>query len=293
MAEDGNISDISEDPEFMPFKLPALENISIFDLCQVSGTTGSLIWIYLRYLQALDKTQLQHQKVLKHNKNLRIQVADLKSQLELAKRKAKGSGKPRKNEDALLNHELIVKLGKKYTVMVHPWPSSAMFMNLPAPDAPDPESKQRFTSLDAYEDGLTKELHVYLNDKELCERAAEYAPFKTAVGAFASKHKISYWPILPTQFLYQAKQERSAFIHTIRDCAPIILESIVDGSPTLWVANNGKLRKESLVLQGLLQFPNRSAVNDPFSPILYPNAQKNNQYLFMNEFQPKVSHLLK
>lgn len=89
------------------------------------------------------------------------------------------------------------------------------------------------------------------------------------------------------QFLLQAKQERTALIHTLRECAFIIMQSI-DVSSTLWITNNGGMRKESPVLRGLLHSPNRSAANDPLSPILYPNAQRDSRYLFMNEIQPKV-----
>lgn len=40
MPDDGNISDVSEDPDFVPFELPSLETTSIFDLRKVSGTTN-------------------------------------------------------------------------------------------------------------------------------------------------------------------------------------------------------------------------------------------------------------
>ena len=118
-----------------------------------------------------------------------MQVSDLEAQLALQKRKGKGK-KQTSNDDEFLNHEMIVKLGKKYVVMVHPWPIAAMFMRIPPSDAPDPESKQRYASLDSYEAGLIQELHVYLNDKDLCEGAARYAPFKTAVSAFAANSRM-------------------------------------------------------------------------------------------------------
>lgn len=113
-----------------------------------------------------------------------MQVSDLKSQLNLAKTAKTGRKKSTKDHDALLNHNLILKLGKKYTIMVHPWATAALFMVWPSKDAPAPESGERFNNYDTFSAGLLPELHAYLNDRELCQRAAEYAPFKNAACFF-------------------------------------------------------------------------------------------------------------
>lgn len=107
-----------------------------------------------------------------------MQNADLKSQLTLLKR-TKSSGKP--TADSLLNHELTVKMGKKFAVMVFPWPTAALFMDHPNKDSPDPDSSERFVDGNNFEAGLMKELHAFLDDRVLSERAASYAPFRKSV----------------------------------------------------------------------------------------------------------------
>lgn len=111
---------------------------------------------------------------------MRYQNSDLKSQLKLAKSTRRSTG-TKATHDPLLNHSLLIRLGKKYTVMVHPWPTAALFLNQPSEDAPEPESPERFNDYNSFTTGLVKELHIYLNDPELSEKAIEYAPFKHAV----------------------------------------------------------------------------------------------------------------
>ncbi|KAE9407877.1 hypothetical protein BT96DRAFT_808828 [Gymnopus androsaceus JB14] len=205
-----------------------------------------------------------NEKLIAHNSKLRMRNSDLESQL-----KQKGARKGKSNQhDPLLNHELIVKLAKQYTVMVYPWASEDLFMTTPPDDSPEPESKDRFKSLQAFNAGLVKELHSYLKDPDLCQKAAKYAPFKKS-------------------FIYQAKQGRTAAIHTVRECLPIIFES-VDAPPKVWFTDGGALRRDCPALKSLLQFPNGSPTKDPLSPIFYPNCVKNPLLLFMNDFQPKV-----
>lgn len=129
------------------------------------------------------KLQDQNQQLITHNSKLRFLTSDLKSQLSLMKRQSLGTRKKGnlKVQDPLLNHELIVKLGKKYSVMVNPWASSSIFLAWPAKDAPTSESPARFKDYDTFSAGLLKEFHEYLNNSDLCEKAAEYAPFKTSV----------------------------------------------------------------------------------------------------------------
>ncbi|KAF8832795.1 hypothetical protein HHX47_DHR1001873 [Lentinula edodes] len=163
--DEGNISDASDDPEFVPYTLPDLEKVTMHDL-----------------RQALEKVQDQNQQLLGHNSKLRMQNSDLKSQLALAKRH-KHLGKTVGNADPNINHELVVKLAKKYTVMVYPWPTSNLFMSFPPNNLPDPESPERFKDESAFEAGLINELHLYLNDRDLRKKAAEYSPFQKSVCA--------------------------------------------------------------------------------------------------------------
>ncbi|KAH7868694.1 uncharacterized protein C8R40DRAFT_1061231, partial [Lentinula edodes] len=198
---------------------------------------------------------------------LRMQNSDLKSQLALAKRH-KHLGKTVGNADPNINHELVVKLAKKYTVMVYPWPTSNLFMSFPPNNLPDPESPERFKDESAFEAGLINELHLYLNDRDLRKKAAEYSPFQKS-------------------FLQQAKQGRSSALHTIRECASIIMQGI-NVEAAVWVTKANLLRRNSTTLRLQLEFPGSSAVNDIFSPIFYPNGIRDDTKLFMNDFQPKV-----
>ncbi|KAF9059916.1 hypothetical protein BDP27DRAFT_1371004 [Rhodocollybia butyracea] len=217
----GDISDVSEDPEFIPYTLPSVENITMYD-----------------------------------------------RQLALAKRQKTSRKDAAADSDPLLNHELIVKLGKKYVVTVFPWPSADMFMCRPLPDSPEPESSERFEN-GKFEMGLVRELHLYLNDRALCKLAADYAPFRQ-------------------KFIHQAKQGHAAMLHTVRDCAYLIMSEI-DMQPDVWILKAGSpLRRDSTVLKALLEFPGSSAANSPFSPIFYPNMERDNTKLFMNEYQPKI-----
>ncbi|KAJ3911499.1 hypothetical protein F5877DRAFT_73133, partial [Lentinula edodes] len=251
--DEGNISDASDDPEFVPYILPDLEKVTMHDL-----------------RQALEKVQDQNQQLLGHNSKLRMQNSDLKSQLALAKRQ-KHLGKTVGNADPNINHELVVKLAKKYTVMVYPWPTSNLFMSFPPNNLPDPESPERFKDESAFEAGLINELHLYLNDRDLCKKAAEYSPFQKS-------------------FLQQAKQGRSSALHTIRECASIIMQGI-NVEAAVWVTKANLLRWNSTTLRLQLEFPGSSAVNDIFSPIFYPNGIRDDTKLFMNDFQPKSSNV--
>ncbi|KAJ3899696.1 hypothetical protein F5879DRAFT_926055 [Lentinula edodes] len=224
--DESNISDASDDPEFVPYTLPDLEKVTMHDL-----------------RQALEKVQDQNQQLLGHNSKLRMQNSDLKSQLALAKRH-KHLGKTVGNADPNINHELVVKLAKKYTVM--------------------DES--------AFEAGLINELHLYLNDRDLRKKAAEYSPFQIS-------------------FLQQAKQGRSSALHTIRECASIIMQGI-NVEAAVWVTKANLLHRNSTTLRPQLEFPGSSAVNDIFSPIFYPNGIHNDTKLFMNDFQPKILRVI-
>ncbi|KAJ4476792.1 hypothetical protein C8R41DRAFT_869631 [Lentinula lateritia] len=222
--DEGNISDASDDPEFVPYTLPDLEKITMHNL-----------------RQALKKVQDQNQQLLGHNSKLRMQNSDLKSQLALAKRH-KNLGKTVGNADPNVNHELVVKLAKKYTVMVYPWPTSNLFMSFPPNNLPDPESPERFKDESAFEAGLINELHLYLNDRDLRKKAAEYSPFQKSVF-----------------FLHQAKQGRSLALHTIRECASIIMQGI-NVKAAVWVTKANLLRRNSTTLRLQLEFPGSSAI---------------------------------
>ncbi|KAE9407193.1 hypothetical protein BT96DRAFT_809877, partial [Gymnopus androsaceus JB14] len=204
---------------------------------------------------------------------LQMLNSDLASQLKLAKNQLKGKSKGKADDhDPLLNKDLILKLAKQYTIMVYPWASKDLFLTTPSEDSPEPESLDHFKTLQTFNAGLVKELHRYLKDPELCKKAVGYAPFKKA-------------------FISQSKQGRSASVHTIRKCLPIIFDSI-NAPSGIWLTNNGTSRGRSPILKGLLQFPNTLATKEPLSPIFYPNCIKNATLLFMNDFQPKVNHLL-
>lgn len=94
----------------------------------------------------------------------------------------------------------------------------------------------------------------------------------------------------PFQFLHQAKQGRSAYIKTVRDCSPLIFNDIV--VPALaWDTKDGaSIRASSTVLNGLLAYPGKSVedANELFSPIHYPDGKQDAQQVFMNNYQPKV-----
>ncbi|KAF9072909.1 hypothetical protein BDP27DRAFT_1360670 [Rhodocollybia butyracea] len=208
---DGNISDVSEDIEFIPYTLPSVENITMYDLRQV-----------------LDKIQQQNQDFLEHNSKLCMLNSDLKSQLALAKWQK--TSRKAADSDPLLNHEQIVKLGKKYVVTVFPWPSTDLFMCRP--------------------------YQIVLN---LSHRSV----------------------------LRMAKQGHAAMLHTVRECAYLIMTGM-DVQPDVWILKAGStLRHDSMVVKALLEFPGSSAVNSPCSPIFYPNGEQDNTKLFMNEYQPK------
>ncbi|KAJ3968773.1 hypothetical protein EV361DRAFT_805056, partial [Lentinula raphanica] len=214
----------------------------------------------------------QVEELLQQNKELREKKADLEAQLSLAKRtKSAPSKKSSKMNDGALNHELMLKLGKKYAIMVFPWPAPSIFMVPPDVTALQPEEPARFRSVDAYLDGALNELHAYLNDPSLSKLAASYGPFKA-------------------EFLGQVKQGRSSAIHTVRESASIIMAAI-DVSAMAWEAKAGAaIRKDSSILKNLLAFPGQSVEDEKeiFSPIHYPDAQKNFTKTFLNEFQPKV-----
>lgn len=62
----------------------------------------------------------------------------------------------------------------------------------------------------------------------------------------------------------------------------------LDIPPAIWVASAGPAREESMQMRGLLVFPRSNPVTDPFSPIFYPNQVQDHNFLFFNEYQPKV-----
>lgn len=186
--DEGDISDVSEDPVPVQYTLPTTSSFNPDDYKSVSTKFAEGIemfpLMYKKLIQAIDKLQKENKVLRQHNDELRNDKSDLKSQLALAKRAAKGKkGGAAATHDELLNHELIVKLGKMYAVMVEPWAHLEAFGQWPAKDAPRANSKQRFASREAYIQGAVVELHKFLGDPVLCKRAAEYPPFKTAVSA--------------------------------------------------------------------------------------------------------------
>ncbi|KIK69184.1 hypothetical protein GYMLUDRAFT_115508, partial [Collybiopsis luxurians FD-317 M1] len=201
---------------------------------------------------------------------LRLRIVELEAELALPTRTGKSSRKSaQKADDSVLNHELLVKLGKKYAVMVFPWPKEPIFMAYPDKNGMEPEHPARFKTIATFEDGLVAELHSYLKDPNLCKLAAEYAPFKS-------------------KFLNQVKQGRSSAIYTIRESAHIIFDGI--GVPPLtWESKSDSLRRGSSTLQTLLSFPGKSVQDEkePFSPIHYPDGIKDATKTFLNEYQPK------
>ncbi|KAF9060743.1 hypothetical protein BDP27DRAFT_1236321 [Rhodocollybia butyracea] len=210
--------------------------------------------------------QEQNQQVISHNSKLRNENAKLKSELALARQTKTGRNSAIAH-DPLLNDELIRKMAKKYAITVYPWPTSDLFTS-PPKDSLDPECPERFKDVSTFEAGLIKELHCFLDDRELRERAANYAPFRKA-------------------FIRQAKQGRTAAVSTVRGCAPMILAE-VDVPASLLPTQANDLRRNSTLLKNLLEFPGSPAVSHPFSPIFYPNQVHDNTKLFMNEFQTKV-----
>ncbi|KAJ3832868.1 hypothetical protein F5878DRAFT_547521, partial [Lentinula raphanica] len=214
----------------------------------------------------------QVEELIQRNKELREQKADLEAQLSLANRtKSKSSKKPAKTNDGALNHELMLKLGKRYAIMGFPWPNPSFFMTPPDATALKPEEPARFETEKSYYDGSINELHAYLNDPNLSKLAATYGSFRT-------------------EFLGQVKQGRSSAIHTVRESASIIMAGI-DVPALAWEAKAGAaIRKESSTLKALLAFPGKLVEDEKeiFSPIHYPGAQLDFQKTFLNEFQPKV-----
>ncbi|KAF9041871.1 hypothetical protein BDP27DRAFT_1374345 [Rhodocollybia butyracea] len=236
----------------LPFLLNMSGNKEEFDFSDTSDDP-ELTRLYCLMLKALETLHLQNQKVVNNNMKLHMQVSDLKLQLKLAKTVKTGQKKLTADHDPLLNHNLILKLGKKSTIMVHPWATLLLFVEWPPRNAPNPESEQQFHNYDMFTAGLLPEFHSYLNDHELCQKAAEYAPFKNA-------------------FILQTKNGHTAAIHMLRDCTSIIFSS---------------LDVPAMVLNNLLKFPGETKIG-PLSPIFYPNFLKDDCNLFMNKFQSKI-----
>ncbi|KAJ3841527.1 hypothetical protein F5878DRAFT_531472 [Lentinula raphanica] len=222
--------------------------------------------------QSLEEAHGQVEELLQQNKDLRKKQADLEAQLLLAKRtKSKSSTKSTKADDGALNHELMLKLGKRYAIMVFPWPNPSFFMTPPDMAALKPEEPARFETEESYYNGSINELHAYLNDPNLSKLAATYGLFRT-------------------EFLGQVKQGRTSAIHTVRESASIIMAGI-DVPVLAWEAKAGAaIRKESSTLKALLAFSGKSVEDEKeiFSPIHFPGAQLDFQKIFLNEFQPKV-----
>ncbi|KAJ3858688.1 hypothetical protein EV359DRAFT_51932, partial [Lentinula novae-zelandiae] len=210
--------------------------------------------------------QEKQQELLNRNKRLRLRISDLESELKLAKRMGT-KGQPRKAVDSLLSHDKIVLYGKKYAIVVEPFIDSNIFMK-PAPQDATRASRSdaRFSNFSEYKAGLINELYTYLsNEAEMKEQASGYAPFRDAVSA---------------------NSETSTALHTIRSCAPVIFSDLnLPGE--LWPLNAATQRKESILVQSLLLFPEQEAPGI-FLPIFYPGLVKDNNFLFMNEYLPKV-----
>ncbi|KAH7876705.1 uncharacterized protein C8R40DRAFT_1042179, partial [Lentinula edodes] len=127
-----------------------------------------------------------------------------------------------------------------------------------------------FKDESAFEAGLINELHLYLNDRDLRKKAAEYSPFQKSVFSTTSKARPEFSPAYNT-----------------RECASIIMQGI-NVEAAVWVTKANLLRQNSTTLRLQLEFPGSSAVNDIFSPIFYPNGIRDDTKLFINDFQPKV-----
>ncbi|KAL0056872.1 hypothetical protein AAF712_016512 [Marasmius tenuissimus] len=241
--------DISDDELPTPAVLPTT-NVTMHDL-----------------RQALNKAQEQALQLFEKNKKLRLHIADLTSQLIMAKKHA-GKGRKRRNggaSDPELNHALMVKLGKSYAILVMPWIGPDAFLKPLPPNAPKADSKERFESEKVFFEGAAIELHHHLGEPGLIEKAISYPPFKNA-------------------FLQQVRQERGTAVKTLRECAPIIFGDL-DAPSILWESSAKEQRRDSTLFKSLLKFERSPAV---LSPIFYPDQIKTSHLLFLNEYQPKM-----
>ncbi|KAJ3909494.1 hypothetical protein F5879DRAFT_60632 [Lentinula edodes] len=247
---EGEFSDISADEEFTPIPLPSTQ------------------MTLENFRKALNSSQEKQQELLNRNKRLRLRISDLESELKLAKQTGT-KGRPRKAVDSLLSHDKIVLYGKKYAIVVEPFIDSGIFMK-PAPQNATYTSMSdaRFSNFSEYKAGSIAELYTYLsNEAEMKEQASGYAPFRDA-------------------FVHEVRSETSTALHTIRSCAPVIFSDLnLPGE--LWPLNAATQRKESILVQSLLLFPEQEAPGI-FLPIFYPGLVKDNNFLFMNEYLPKV-----
>ncbi|KAJ3847839.1 hypothetical protein EV368DRAFT_50459, partial [Lentinula lateritia] len=212
--------------------------------------------------------QEKQQELLNRNKQLCLRISDLESELKLAKQTGT-KGRPRKAVDSLLSHDKIVLYGKKYAIVVELFIDSSIFMKSAPQDATRASrSDARFSNFSEYKAGSIAELYTYLsNEAEMKEQASGYAPFCDA-------------------FVHEVQSETSTALHTIRSCAPVIfLDPNLPGE--LWPLNAATQRKESILIQSLLLFPEQEAPGI-FLPIFYPGLVKDNNFLFMNEYLPKV-----
>ncbi|KAK7454068.1 hypothetical protein VKT23_011581 [Stygiomarasmius scandens] len=247
-GESDEYSDITDvDANFVPYQLP---------------TTGPSMY---DMRQALEHTQKQLQRSRDANKRLRLQNADIKSQLTLFKTT---KGKRANRKDVLLSSSEMTRLGKSFTILVAPWIMAKVFDKFPPSDAPSAHSKARFLGdPEDYWKTLNIELHAHLEEKDLCEKAVYYEPFRV-------------------EFVTQVRQERSAAIRVARESASLIFHDLsID--PQMWLTKSDA-RKDSAALKSLLHFPGQTPDKSAFSPIFYPSLKKVDHLLFMNDYLPKV-----
>ncbi|THU79728.1 hypothetical protein K435DRAFT_697160, partial [Dendrothele bispora CBS 962.96] len=214
--------------------------------------------------------QLQIQELRKRLTNQRLLTSSLKADLD-----AKPSQRGRKREapvDPALssNYKRILLLAKKWTIFHEPWINSDAFMRYPSSDAPAPYSTARFANETKYHAGYITELHNYLEDQELQELAARLPAFRS-------------------EFTKQISNERSSSLDRIRTHAQYILREL-SLPACIGVAQSGPDRATNEILMSLLRQPTNPT--SKFAPIFYPrDLNMVDDYLFLNEFQPRVSYL--
>ncbi|THU83799.1 hypothetical protein K435DRAFT_688847, partial [Dendrothele bispora CBS 962.96] len=196
------------------------------------------------------------------NQCLRLQNADLKSQLALLKAP---KGKRTKKTDVLLSSSEMTQLGKSFTILVAPWIKSQVFEKLPPSDAPAAHSKACFLGKpDDYWKTSNIELHAHLGD---------YEALKGRVNLQRSPNR--------------GKGTYLLSVTVLRETAPLIFHDLhID--PQLWLTKSDTARKENTHLKSLLHFPGQKPETSPFSPIFYPSFTKVDHLLFMNDYLPKV-----
>uniref|UniRef100_A0A0W0FNE9 Uncharacterized protein n=1 Tax=Moniliophthora roreri TaxID=221103 RepID=A0A0W0FNE9_MONRR len=110
-------------------------------------------------------------------------IAELQSWIDILctqDKKGQYGQKKQADIDSRFNHDTVVLLGKKYSVMIAPWVDCHIFSQWPDANSPCPDASKQFDTDANFLKGAVIEFHKYLGSPELCKLAVEYPAFKNA-----------------------------------------------------------------------------------------------------------------